>query len=125
MILLFAFPSAVLADDFHQVMSLSFGFVTFSLTENDSSLQSTDETVTTTTDDSPSSSSGSAISMDICYEFKTYAGTSYFLRGTAPLLASDGSGIYLGGVGINMTIRKMFFPGSDQVLVHFYLSFPI
>lgn len=96
----------VFATNFHQHFSASIGMVNMSVTENASSLTSEDQ-------DSSNASAGgqsataSVISMDFVYEFENFTKKTYFLKATAPLLAADGSGYYMGGIGVNFYMNSL------------------
>ncbi len=82
---------AAFALDFHQHFSASIGMIHVSVTENVSTLTSTD----------------AVISMDLVYEFDNYTKKTYFIKVTAPLLAADGSGYFLGALGVNFYMNSL------------------
>ena len=83
------------------------GMVNVSLTENSSTLQSTDDSVVVEDSDSATSTATSVISFEANYEFKNYADKSYFVKAIVPLLNSDGSGVFMGSIGINSYIGSL------------------
>lgn len=58
----------------------------------------------------------SVISLNMTYEFQNYVQKSYFLKATAPLISSDGSGMFLGGIGANWYFNSLssLFSFDDQ-----------
>jgi len=97
--------------NFHQMITTSLGMVNVSVTENASSLSSASSSTSTTTTDSnvstPSSVSASVISLDLVYEFSHFNQKSYFIRATAPMLSSDGSGFFAGSIGMNFYFSSL------------------
>jgi hypothetical protein len=116
-IILIAVNAEILfASNLHQSLSASLGMVSVNVTENASSLKSTDESSSSSTSSGGQSATASVISMDLVYEFDNYTRKSYFVKATAPLLAADGSGFYLGAVGMNYYFNSLssLFSFNDE-----------
>lgn len=115
--------SSSFAQEFSGLTSYSIGMVNISVTENESSLESTDTSVTTDDSSTSTAKSVSAISFNMNYEFSFEQKRSYFVKATVPMMTSDGAGLFLGGVGFNMylndlgSIFKTNIGGSEIVMV--------
>lgn len=120
LLLMGLFTTSVLASEethLHQAMSIGFGMANIGVTENASTLVSTDEDADP--DDANTggeSTAASIISMNINYEFLNYPKKSYFLNLVAPLLSSAGTGFFLGSVGVNFYMNSLstLFSFNDQ-----------
>lgn len=88
-------------ESYSDTISYSLGMVNHSVTPNESSLVATDETTETTDEAEAAAAAVSAISLQVNYEFKTYAQKSYFMAGTFPVMTSEGTGVYSGNIGMN------------------------
>lgn len=114
LILLFGANSAFAEEPhLHEMISISLGMVNVSVTENASTLSSTGTDSNETT---ASSTSASVISIDAVYEFLTYTDKAYFIKLTAPMVSSDGSGFFLGGAGANFYFNSLssMFSYADE-----------
>jgi len=93
--------------NFHQVLTTSAGITNISITENASSLSGATGSGSASNTSEAASTSASVISIDINYEFMNYTNKSYYIRALAPLLSSDGSGVFLGGIGTNFYLNSL------------------
>ncbi|PIK14828.1 hypothetical protein [Halobacteriovorax sp. JY17] len=109
--------------DFSGITSYSIGMVNIGVTENESSLESTDENVTPGEEKKSSAKAVSAISFNLNYEFSFKQKRSYFVKATVPMMTADGAGLFLGGVGFNWylndlgSIYRANIGGSEIVMV--------
>ena len=84
-------------NNLHQHISVSTGIVNVNVTENASTLSSTDESIVQE-ETAAASTAISVVSLNLTYEFQNYVQKSYFMKATAPLLSADGSGFFFGGL---------------------------
>ena len=91
---------------FSPVLNTSFGMFDLGLTENSSTLSSTDTTVVVE-DSVATATNVAATSFEVNYEFVTYAKKSFFGRAIVPLVSPDGSGIFMGSIGANFYLNSM------------------
>ena len=105
-LILFSISMASASTNLHQSISASLGMVNVTVTENASSLKAAEGDAATDATGGQSASV-SVVSMDLVYEFDNHTRKSYFLKATAPLLAADGSGYYLGGLGMNYYFNSL------------------
>jgi hypothetical protein len=94
------------ASGFSPVVSISVGIFDMSLTENTSSLEATDLSVTLDATEAVSANAAVTI-FDINYEFLIYPKKSFFFNASVPLVSSDGSGIFIGSFGANFYLNSM------------------
>ena len=106
LLILFSISMASASTNLHQSISASLGMVNVTVTENASSLKAAEGDAATDATGGQSASV-SVVSMDLVYEFDNHTRKSYFLKATAPLLAADGSGYYLGGLGMNYYFNSL------------------
>lgn len=98
---------------FKGITNYSIGMVSVGVTENESTLVQTDTDVEESGTKEAASTSASAISFNASYEFSFKQKRSYFVKGTVPMMTSDGSGLFLGGIGFNWYLNDL---GSIYVL---------
>lgn len=93
---------------FHDVISFNMGMISHSVTENESTLTQTDDSVQSEdTTTAAGSSAVSAISFNLNWEFKTEQKKSYFVQAFVPMMTTGGAGVFLGGVGMNWYLNDM------------------
>lgn len=103
------------ATGFHDQLSYNVGMVSMSLTENQSSIKQTDTTVTATESETTASAAAvAAMSFQLSWEFKNKGKLAYFTKATVPLMNADGSGVFLGDVGVNVYLNPM---GAKYTLI--------
>ena len=83
------------------VLTTNFGMANVSVTENESSITQTDDSVQIDETESGSSSAVSAISFQLTYEFLHDGTMGYFAKAMAPLMSSAGTGVFAGSFGFN------------------------
>lgn len=94
------------SNSFHRNMNFSFGMVSATINENQSSLTSTDTDVDIA-ETEPASTAASVISFEFNYEFMQKSKRSFFAKGIVPLLSTDGSGVFMGGGGVNFYLNPL------------------
>ena len=94
------------ASGFSPVISTSVGIFDISLTENTSTLEATDLTVSVDATEAVAASAA-VTSFDVNYEFLIYPKKAFFVSATVPLSSSDGSGIFIGAIGANFYLNSM------------------
>jgi hypothetical protein len=103
--------SQAIADDgYAPVVSTSFGMYNITVTENESSITSTDTDVTVEEDSGATSVAAAVTVFEINYEFLQTESRSFFLKGVVPLISAGGSSAFLGAGGMNW-----FFKGAPSV----------
>jgi hypothetical protein len=123
LVFVFILLSTISAKEFSGITSYSVGMVNIGVTENESSLESTDEDVASEEQKKSSAKAVSAISFNLNYEFSFKQKRSYFVKATVPMMTADGAGLFLGGVGFNWylndlgSIYKSNIAGSEIVMV--------
>lgn len=93
------------AEDFSRITSYSIGMVNVNVTENESSLVSTDDSETEEIEETPSAVS--AISFNFNYEFIFEQQRSFFVKATVPMMTTEGAGAYVGGLGFNWYLNDL------------------
>lgn len=116
------FTLNIQAKSFHGVLTHNIGMVNLSLTENESTIEQTDTSVSVSAPEEQASTAVSSTSFQLQWEFKNQAKKSYFLKGTVPLMSSGGTGVFLGGVGINFYLNPLgskysFNIGGSQMVI--------
>lgn len=93
---------------FHDVINFSMGMISHSVTENESTLVQTDDSVQADEEaTAAAASSVSAISFNLNWEFKTEQKKSYFVEAYVPMMTTGGAGVFLGGVGMNWYLNDL------------------
>ena len=93
---------------FHNVLSFNVGMISHSVTENESTLVKTDDTVAEEEDTEDSSATAvSTISFNLNWEFETREDKSFFVEAYVPMMTSGGAGVFLGGVGMNWYLNDL------------------
>ncbi len=93
--------------DFHSVLSYNFGMSNFSVTENESAIEQTDDSVASATEESASSSSVSSMAFQLSWEFGHDGSMAYFLDAQAPLMGGSGAAVYHSKIGFNMYLNDL------------------
>lgn len=93
--------------DFHSIVTCNVGMSTVSLTENESTIEQTDDSVAAEEDAGAEASSISAMNFQIGLEFAHDGNMAYILKGFAPLMSSGGSGLFGGEIGFNMYLNDL------------------
>ena len=106
-LILLTLSPLTMAKSFHGILTNNIGMVNLSLTENESSIKQTDTTTSVSEPEEQASSAVSSTSFQLQWEFKNKAKKSYFLKGTVPLISSQGAGVFLGGVGVNFYLNPL------------------
>lgn len=109
-ILVMLLPLRCLAD-YERQLSISLGMVSISLSENQSNLQTTDQSVIDTSSDQPESSSVSSIAIKMDYDYYSARRYTLFLTGIVPMVSGDGSAIWIGSTGFNY-----FYRGNSSIM---------
>lgn len=99
--------STVAKTGYYDSMSLSFGMVNHSVTENESTLAKTDNTETSATETKEAAKAVSAISLNANYEFLPTQKRTYFLQANVPMLTTGGAGVFLLGGGVNWYLSDL------------------
>lgn len=99
--------STVAKTGYYDSMSLSFGMVNHSVTENESTLAKTDNTETSATEAKEAAKAVSAISLNANYEFLPTQKRTYFLQANVPMLTTGGAGVFLLGGGVNWYLSDL------------------
>ncbi len=94
---------------FHDVLSFNVGMISHSVTENESSLVSTDDSSSSDEEEAATSTPTpvSAISFNLNWEFETSQEKSYFVEAFVPMMTTGGAGVFLGGVGMNWYLNDL------------------
>lgn len=100
-LILLTFTSINASERYYNNISYTLGMVNHSVTPNESSLVSTDETVVAEDEAEAAAAAVSTISFKLDWEFKTDGKKGYFLNGIVPVMTSQGTGVYSGSVGMN------------------------
>lgn len=103
---LFIAPSICWGIGFHNVINTSLGLVNASINETIAPIESTDPTVSVP-ESEPAATSASVTSFELNYEFLQKTKRSFFIKSIVPLLSADGSGVFLGGVGVNFYLNPL------------------
>jgi len=93
--------------NFHSVLSYNFGISNVSVTENEASIETTDDTVDIEDTGGSSSSSVSAMSFQLSWEFGHDGAMAYFTDIQAPILGGSGSAVYNSKIGFNMYLNDL------------------
>lgn len=107
LILFFWIGNTVAKTGYYDSMSLSFGMVNHSVTENESTLAKTDNTETSATEAKEAAKAVSAISLNANYEFLPTQKRTYFLQANVPMLTTGGAGVFLLGGGVNWYLSDL------------------
>ncbi len=96
-------------------VTASMGMVSVSISENESSLESTDDISNDETTESEISPI-TPISLELQYNFQNYLNKSVYLKTIFPLVTEDGSGYYLGAIGLNyyLNSQSSIFSFKDE-----------
>jgi hypothetical protein len=94
------------SQSFSPTFSMALGIVNLAVTENESSLQSTDPDVDVPIFEA-ASSAVSATSITAIFEFAQTSKRSLTLQGIVPLMSPDGTGVFQGGIGVNFYINSL------------------
>lgn len=89
------------------VLTTNFGMANVSVTENESNITQTDDSVQVEESTSASSSAVSAISFQLTYEFLHDGTMGYFAKAMAPLMSSAGTGVFAGSFGFNKYLNDL------------------
>ena len=95
-------------DEIQNIFTFGIGIVSYSVTEKESTLQQTDTTVAQgTSNSSAQTATTSATSFFMNYEFGQKDKRSYFVKGVVPIMSPDGTGVFLGGIGVNFFYNSL------------------
>ncbi|MBT7610105.1 MAG: hypothetical protein HN576_10130 [Bacteriovoracaceae bacterium] len=94
------------ATGFSPVLSTSVGIFDLSITENTSTLESTDTTVEIENTEAVASKA-TVTSFEVNYEFLIYPRKAFYFIAMVPLLSQEGSGIFMGAFGANFYLNSM------------------
>ncbi len=92
---------------FSPILNTSVGMFNLNLTENTSTLSSTDSTIEEEGTTAAEAISSSVTAFEVNYEFLIYPKKSFFVTAIVPLVSQDGSGIFMGNVGVNFYLNTM------------------
>ncbi len=94
--------------DFHSVLSYNFGMSNFSVTENESTLTQTDDSVATdATETAAAASAVSTMAFQLSWEFGHNGSMAYFVDAQAPLMGGTGAAVYSSKIGFNMYLNDL------------------
>lgn len=107
-IAIFTFSNALWARaDFHSVLSYNFGMSNFSVTENESAIESTDDSVVVEDSEGAAASAVSTMAFQLSWEFGHNGSMAYFVDAQAPLMGGTGAAVYNSKIGFNMYLNDL------------------
>lgn len=93
--------------DFHSIVTCNVGMSTVSITENESTIEQTDDSVESSNSSSAEASSISAMNFQLGLEFAHDGNMAYIAKAFAPLMSSGGSGLFGTEIGFNMYLNDL------------------
>lgn len=107
LISLFTIASVNASAGFDWSLNSSLGLMTVNLAENESALEQTDTSVQAGDEEEVANATLGVVSFDLVLEVPQTEKYSYLFKAIVPLVTSDGTGVFLGGVGFNYYFNGM------------------